>query len=123
MRYPEELLHDIESVQRARVPTPSGAFVPISAIATVTRDAGPNYILRENVERRLLVSANASGRDIRSLYEDVRARIEREVELPPGVRVEYAGQFEREASAGQRLAGARRAVRARHRADRARHAG
>jgi CzcA family heavy metal efflux pump len=103
VRYPPEAVHDAASVQRVRVPTPSGAFVPISAIADVTRDAGPNYILRENLERRVLVTANVSGRDIRSLYEDVRARVAERVELPPGVRIEYAGQFEREASAGQRL--------------------
>jgi CzcA family heavy metal efflux pump len=103
VKYAPETLRDQESVARTRVPTPSGALVPVSALAKVTRDSGPNYILRENVERRLVVTANAQGRDIRSLYEAVRARVAEHVQLPAGTRIEYAGQFEREAATGRRL--------------------
>jgi CzcA family heavy metal efflux pump len=103
VRYPAETLTDLEAVRRARVPTPAGALVPISALAEVSRASGPNYILRENVERRVVVTANVANRDVRSVYDDVRRRIDREVELPDGVRLDYAGQFEREQATGRRL--------------------
>lgn len=103
VRYDTAVRESIESVQRTRVPTPSGAIVPVSAFADVRQDRGPNYILRENVERRIVVTANVAGRDLRSVYDDVRAAVAERVELPAGVRVEYAGQFEREEAAGLRL--------------------
>jgi Cu/Ag efflux pump CusA len=77
--------------------------VPVSAFAEVKADSGPNYILRENVERRLVVTANVEGRDLRSVYEDVRVRVGERVALPATVRVEYSGQFEREDAAGTQL--------------------
>ncbi len=103
VRYGDDARESIETVQTTRVPTPSGAVVPISAFAEVKADRGPNYILRENVERRIVVTANVADRDLRSVYEDVRARVQERVDLPPHVRVEYAGQFEREEAAGSRL--------------------
>ncbi len=103
VRYGEEARESLETVESTRVPTPSGAVVPVSAFADVTADRGPNYILRENVERRIVVTANVADRDLRSVYEDVRARVAERVEPPPSVRVEYAGQFEREEAAGSRL--------------------
>ncbi len=103
VRYGEGTRESLETVERTRVPTPSGAVVPVSAFAEVRADRGPNYILRENVERRIVVTANVAGRDLRSVFEHVRARVQDRVELPPTVRVEYAGQFEREAAAGSQL--------------------
>lgn len=103
VRYGEDARESLETVKTTRVPTPSGAVVPVSAFAEVTADRGPNYILRENVERRIVVTANVADRDLRSVYEDVRARVAERVRLPSGVRVEYAGQFEREEAAGAQL--------------------
>jgi Cu/Ag efflux pump CusA len=60
-------------------------------------------VLRENVERRVVVTANVADRDLRSVYGDVRTRVTDRVALPPGVRVEYAGKFEREEAAGSQL--------------------
>jgi len=93
----------LDAVQRTRILTPSGAVAPVSAFAEVRRDSGPNYILRENVERRIVVTANVAGRDLRSVVDAVEARVGERVSLPDGVRVEYAGQFEREEEAGARL--------------------
>lgn len=103
VRYDADARESIETVRTTRVPTPSGASVPVSAFAEVRKDRGPNYILRENVERRLVVTANVAGRDLRSVYDDVRARVSQGVELPSTVRIEYAGQFEREEAAGSQL--------------------
>jgi CzcA family heavy metal efflux pump len=103
VRYGDDARESLDAVKSTRVPTPSGAVVPLSAFAEVTADRGPNYILRDNVERRIVVTANVAGRDLRSVYEDVRAQVSGRVQLPPGVRVEYAGQFEREEAAGSQL--------------------
>ena len=103
VRYGDSARESIETVASTRVPTPLGAVVPLSAVAEVKADRGPNYILRENVERRIVVTANAQGRDLRSVYEDARARVQERVDLPPTVRVEYAGQFEREQAARSQL--------------------
>ncbi len=103
VRYEDRARESLDTVKRTRVPTPSGAVVPISALADIYADSGPNYILRENVERRVVVTANVSGRDLNSVYEEVRARVQTQVKLPMGTRVEYAGQFEREKAAGARL--------------------
>lgn len=103
VRYGEDVRESMDAVKSAKIPTPSGAVVPISAFANVTANRGPNYVLRENVERRIVVTANVSERDLRSVYDDVRVRIAERVQLPPSVRIEYAGQFEREEAVGSRL--------------------
>ncbi|MEL6339172.1 MAG: efflux RND transporter permease subunit [Myxococcota bacterium] len=103
VRYDDDVRESLGAVRQTRVPTPSGAVVPVFAFASVEPSRGPNYILRENVERRIVVTANVARRDLRSVYEDVRVMISQLVDLPPSVRVEYAGQFEREEAAGSQL--------------------
>ena len=103
VKYAPETLRDLESISRAGIPTPSGAVAPISALAEIREDSGPNYVLRENAERRVVVTANVHDRDIRSAYEAVRAKVDATVKPPPGVRIDYAGQFEREEATGRRL--------------------
>ena len=64
---------------------------------------GPNTINRENVKRKIVISANASGRDMRSVVNDIRSRIDEKVKLPEGYHIEYGGQFESEESASRVL--------------------
>ncbi|RPJ80414.1 MAG: efflux RND transporter permease subunit, partial [Acidobacteria bacterium] len=94
---------DLEAIRRMPVETPSGVRVPLSAVANVYEDRGPNYISRENVQRKIVVMCNVAGRDLRSVIDDVRSHIRDEVTFPAGYRVEYGGQFESEASASRRL--------------------
>ena len=103
VKYPPEFSVDLASIRRLPIPTPSGALVPVASLANVHRDRGPNYVLRENVARRLVVSSNVAGGDVRGVYTKVRARIEHDIDLPVGVSIEYAGQFEREQESGKRL--------------------
>jgi CzcA family heavy metal efflux pump len=103
VKYAPETLRDIDAIRRAGIPTPSGAVVPVAALADIRQDSGPNYVLRENGERRVVVTANVHDRDIRSAYEAVRMKIEEVVPTPPGVRIDYAGQFEREEATRRRL--------------------
>jgi CzcA family heavy metal efflux pump len=103
VKYPDDVRESAEAIGRTRIATPSGAVVPISSIAKVRKDLGPNYILRENVQRRVVVTANAAGRDLGGVVEDVKKRVADRVAVPAGVRVEYAGQFEQEEAASTRL--------------------
>jgi CzcA family heavy metal efflux pump len=83
-----------EDLADVLVATPSGARVPLRALANVQRDRGPNEIGRENVQRKLVVSCNVAGRDVVGVVRDIQAAIERDVQLPPRYRIAYGGQFE-----------------------------
>jgi len=85
------------------IDTPGGAIVPIRALAEVRREQGPNMVLRENVQRRIIISCNVAGRDLGSVVDDIRQAVSDAVPMPAGYRVEYGGQFESERSASQRL--------------------
>jgi CzcA family heavy metal efflux pump len=85
------------------IDTPNGAIVPIRALAEVRREEGPNMVLRENVQRRIVISCNVAGRDLGSVVNDIRQAVSQAVPMPAGYRVEYGGQFESEQSASQRL--------------------
>jgi CzcA family heavy metal efflux pump len=87
-------VRSLEDLEQMLITTPNGALLPIRALATLQRDRGPNEVGRENVQRRLVVSSNVSGRDVGSVVADIRSTLEREVTLPPGYRVVYGGQFE-----------------------------
>jgi CzcA family heavy metal efflux pump len=104
VRYGDEHRADVEAIRNTVVDTPSGARVPLKMLAAIRDDIGPNLIMRENVQRRIVVSANVSGRDLRGVIEDIRAGIERDVTLPPGFYVEYGGQFESEQAASRTIA-------------------
>ncbi len=103
VRYGDAVRTDRARLGEVRVPVPSGALVPLSSLAQIRRDRAPNYILREGVRRRVVVTANVSGRDIRGAAADARAAIDAVVQPPEGIRVELSGQFEQEASATERL--------------------
>ena len=94
LRYPDGAREDIAAVRETLVTTASGARLPLHALAEVRRDRGPNTVSRENVQRKIVVSANVAGRDLRSVVDDIRAAVADSVDLPRGYRVEYGGQFE-----------------------------
>ena len=85
------------------IDTPRGGTIPIKLVADVRREVGPNMVLRENVQRRIVISANVAGRDLGGVVADMRAAVSRAVPMPAGYRVEYGGQFESEQAASQRL--------------------
>lgn len=76
-----------------------GQKVPLSYVAEIRSTMGPNSVSRENVKRKIVISANAEGRDLRSVVNDIREEVEENVTLPEGYHVEYGGQFESEESA------------------------
>ncbi|GHU58077.1 multidrug transporter AcrB [Bacteroidia bacterium] len=82
----------------------NGTKIPLSYVADIRSVAGPNTINRENAERKLVVSANVEGRDLRGVVNDIQARInEQLMPLPEGYRIEMGGQFESEQAARQTL--------------------
>ncbi|MCC6774809.1 MAG: efflux RND transporter permease subunit [Gemmatimonadaceae bacterium] len=103
VRLPEEQRGNAEAVAAIPFDTPTGQRVPLSQLATVTVDRGPNAISRENVQRKIVVQANVAGRDLGGTVEDIRRAVGEQVVLPPGYFVEYGGQFEAQAEATQTL--------------------
>ncbi|MEY2807415.1 MAG: hypothetical protein RIR65_1832 [Planctomycetota bacterium] len=83
-----------ESVGAALVEAPEGARIPLRLLARIEEDRAPNFISRENVQRKIVVTGNVAGRDVRSVVEDIRRRIGTRLSLPTGYHVEYGGQFE-----------------------------
>jgi CzcA family heavy metal efflux pump len=95
---------DFERIADLPIDTPTAGQVPVRLLADVRREEGPNMILRENVQRRIVISCNVAGRDLGSVIDDIRSTIAQSVPMPAGYRVEYGGQFESQRSASRRLA-------------------
>src|SRR5262252_123513 len=95
---------DFERISDLPIDTPAAGQVPIRLLADVRREEGPNMILRENVQRRIVISCNVAGHDLGSVIDDIRGSIARSAPMPAGYRVEYGGQFESQQSASRRLA-------------------
>ena len=94
---------NMESVRKALIDTGNGAKVPVEEVAEIVSAGGPNTISRENVQRKLVVSANVSGRDVGSVVSDIQNTVSEKIHLPEGYRVEYGGQFESAQSASRTL--------------------
>ena len=77
--------------------------VPLSTLAEIKSAVGPNTINRENVKRKIVISANVQDRDLRGVVDDIKERIDATVALPEGYFIEYGGQFESEAAASRTL--------------------
>lgn len=93
----------IEDISNMMIDTQKGQ-VPLSAVADITSTTGPNTINRENVSRRIVVSANVADRDLRSVVNDIQKEVNEHISLPEGYYINYGGQFENEAKASQTLA-------------------
>jgi CzcA family heavy metal efflux pump len=94
---------DFERLADLPVDTPNQGRVPIRLLAEVRREEGPNMILRENIQRRIVISCNVAGRDLGGVVADIQAAVGKSAPMPGGYRVEYGGQFESRQSASQRL--------------------
>ncbi len=101
VRFNDSNRGNITNIQNALFDTPVGAKVPLKQLADVRYERGPNTINRENVQRRIVVQANVSGRDIRSVVNEIDERINASVAFPPSYFVEFGGQFESEQEAAR----------------------
>lgn len=84
----------IEGVRHALIDTGNGKKVPLESICDVISTVGPNSISRENVQRKLVIAANVSGRDVGSVVAEIQEIIDERISLPEGYHLEYGGQFE-----------------------------
>lgn len=93
----------LDTIKNLFVDTPRGNKVPLAQVATIQEGTGPSTINRENLSRLLVVAANAQGRDLRSVVNEIQTQIKRQVQVPPGYYIQYAGQFEAEERASQNI--------------------
>ncbi len=100
----ESVRADMDRLALLPIEVSDGSTIPVSTVASVVREEGPNMVLRENVGRRIVVSCNVADRDLGSVIADIRSAIQEGVVLPPSYRIEYGGQFESQQSASDRLA-------------------
>lgn len=98
-----EARQNLERISNLLIDTPNNQKIPLGSIAKITEGTGPNTINRENVSRLIIVSANAKGRDIRSIVMDIETKVKSNIQLPTGYFIQYAGQFEAEERATQNI--------------------
>lgn len=99
----ENYTSSIEQIKSALIDTGDGGKVPLELVADVVSVGGPNRVSRENVQRKIDISANVSGRDLRGAVDDIRKKIDSDIKLPEGYRIEYGGQFESAEKASRTL--------------------
>jgi len=101
VRYAPEHRDRVEVIRNALIDSPVYGPIPMSRVATVEFDVGPNVISRENVQRKMVIQANVAGRDLRGTVNEVQRKIYESVKFPKGYHVEFGGQFESEERATQ----------------------
>ena len=104
VRWPEGAREDVEALRRLPIALPGGGTVPLDELAELDAREGPASIGRRAVQRVRTIQVNVRGRDIAGFVAEARERVREEVDLPPGYRVEWGGQFEQLQEASERLA-------------------
>lgn len=103
VRLRDDLRDQASKIGDLMIDTGDDRQVPLSYVADIRSSMGPNSISRENVKRKIVISANVADRDLRSVVTDIQARIDADIKLPEGYHVEYGGQFESEQAASRTL--------------------
>ncbi|MFO7722940.1 MAG: CusA/CzcA family heavy metal efflux RND transporter [Bacteroidales bacterium] len=103
VRFHSDHRQHLEDLMHLPVPTPSGMQIPLEELAEISLSQGPAKISRDNTHRRVVVSVNVRNRDLESVMNDIRSRIESQVTLDPGYYIDYGGQFENLENATRRL--------------------
>lgn len=102
MRFDDKSRGDIEQMKKTVLKImPDGRKVTLEMVADVYESEGPNQINRENSQRRIVVSANASGRDLESLVRELEGKIKSQIQIPEGYYIQFGGQFESQKSASR----------------------
>ena len=103
VKLPESQRNDPAAISQTRIETPTGALIPISQVADVIYEPGPNTVNHENTQRRITISLNVAERDLGSTVKEIQAKVNAQVKLPPGYYLTYGGQFESQQSASQKI--------------------
>ena len=103
LRLNENYTESIEGIKSAMIINGDGVMVPLEEVAEIVSVGGPNSISRENVQRKIVVSANTAGRDVVSIVEEIEQRVNEHVNIPENYMVEYGGQFQSAKKASKTL--------------------
>jgi len=103
LRLNKDYTETMEGIRSALIDTHDGKKVPLEQVADIVSVTGPSSISRENVQRKIVISANVAGRDLRGVVQDIQKNIDSNIELPETYRIEYGGQFESEEKASRTL--------------------
>lgn len=103
LRLSNDYTQTLEGIRTSLIDAENGKKVPLEQVAEIVSVSGPSSISRENVQRKIVISANVAERDLRSVVEDIQKNINEKITLPEGYRIEYGGQFESEAKASKTL--------------------
>lgn len=103
LRLNKDYTGSFEGIENALITTADGKKVPLNQIADIVSVSGPNSISRENVQRKIVISANVAERDLLSIVNEIKENVNADIILPEGYRIEYGGQFESEARASRTL--------------------
>ena len=104
VRVKDNLRDEMEKIRNLMIDTGDGQKIPLNYVAEIRSAMGPNTISRENVKRKIVISANVADRDLRSVVNDIQAQVDAQIKLPEGYHIEYGGQFESEQAARRTLA-------------------
>jgi Cu/Ag efflux pump CusA len=97
----DEYRNNLDAISNATIDTWNGEKVLLSQVADIKSGKGANVINRENVKRKIVISANVAGRDIRSVVTDIKNTVSKSIKLPENYYLEYGGQFESEEKASR----------------------
>ena len=104
VRVKDDLRDEMEKIRNLMIDTGDGQKIPLNYVAEIRSAMGPNTISRENVKRKIVVSANITGGDLGGAVEAIKSAIDANIDLPQGYYIEYGGQFESEQAASRTLA-------------------
>lgn len=104
VRVKDDLRDEMDKIRNLMIDTGDGQKIPLTYVAEIRSAMGPNTISRENVKRKIVISANVADRDLRSVVNDIQAQVDARIKLPEGYHIEYGGQFESEQAASRTLA-------------------
>ena len=104
VRFDPSVRAGLEAIRATLITTPTGARLPLSALADIRNDRAPYFIGRENVQRKMVVMANVAGRDLASVVDEIREKTNAGIKMPQGYHIEYSGQFESAEEANKALA-------------------
>ena len=104
VRVKDNLRDEMEKIRNLMIDTGDGQKIPLNYVAEIRSAMGPNTISRENVKRKIVISANVADRDLRSVVNDIQAQVDAQIKLPEEYHIEYGGQFESEQAASRTLA-------------------
>ena len=103
LRLNKNYTESIEGIKSAMIVNGDGVMIPLEEVAEIVSVGGPNSISRENVQRKIVVSANTAGRDVVSIVEEIEQRVNDNVNIPENYLVEYGGQFQSAKKASKTL--------------------